>query len=429
MKILFVGSAFLPEKIGGMELHMLYTARTLRRQGHDVVVFCRGYSPAKEEFAIDRSEFSGIPVVKMNYKFSDCTEFERLYSNANIARVFREVLGEYEPDLVHIHHLQALTMDIVSCARDAGIPVVMTLHDFWMGCPRTQRITASLQTCPEIDLERCTLCLRGLWPGFFQGGRAIPRKEAAKHDKGVLEAYHATVRRTLDRVDRLIAPSIFVKRIYERYGIPGSRLAVVPHGLDGSLFEGMRRMRSPVLRFGYLGPVVPPKGVHILIEAFKMIAGSDCNLHIWGEVLPFHKDTNYGHRLAVLVKGWESSILFHGRYEHIDVARVLSEIDILVVPSLWYESFSMTLMEGFQAGLPVIASNFGALASTVKDGETGLLFNVEDSVDLAKKMKRLKDDFELRQRLAASPKNVVSIEENVAVLKRVYGEVTGMTVT
>ncbi len=407
-----------------MELHMQFTARELMKQGHNVLVFYRDYSPAREEFALERGEHDGIPFVRMNNTFSDCLSFEKTYLSPLAVRAYKKVLNEFKPDLVHVQHLFALTMDIIDLTSEAGVPVVMTLNDYWMGCPREQRITASLQTCPEIDLDRCMHCLRRLWPNFFaEGKEGVPREKADEHDMNLLLAYHQTVRKALSRVDRLIAPSNFVKRIYERYGIPEHRISVVPHGLDKGPFLEMSRKRSSILRFGYIGSIIPSKGIHILLEAFKMIGGSDCSLHIWGEVRPFHKDTNYGYRLSVLARGWETSIHFHGRYENKDVAKVLSGIDVLVEPSIWYEAFPMTVREGFLAGCALIVSNFGGLAELVEEGTTGLFFNVGDSVDLSHKMKRLMDERETRRKLAESPKKVTSVEENVAVLNSIYRDV------
>jgi len=422
MKILYLCSGFLPEKVGAMELHMQFTAKALIRQGHDVVVFCREYSPGKPEFVVESSTYDGIPVRRMNYKYSDCTSFEHLYSNPTILKAVEEVVDDFRPDVVHIHHLNSLTMDVAEMLLAAQIPYVMTLHDYWMGCPRTQRITAALETCPEINLEKCLHCLRQLWPGFFNGGREdVPRAEADAKDREVLEAYHEVVNKVLRSARKLIAPSRFVKRIYERYGIDRQHISIIPHGLDRSHFAGVDRVRSPVFRFGYLGPVIPSKGAHILIEAFKLIGGSDCSLQIWGEVLPYHKDTNYGHRLMVLSKGWETSIDFHSRYENRDVAKILANIDVLVIPSIWYEANPMTLREAFLSGTAVIVSNFGVLAEAVDDGVTGLLFNVGDSVHLSEKMKMLKDDRRLLQQLVDAPKDVPNVEENVASLKQIYG--------
>ncbi len=127
----------------------------------------------------------------------------------------------------------------------------------------------------------------------------------------------------------------------------------------------------------------------------------------------------------MLTKGWESAIGFHGRYENREVPKILSNIDVLVVPSIWYEAFCLTLREAFLAGVPVIVSNFGAMAEAVDDGETGLLFNVGDCVDLSEKMKQLMTDSRLRTKLAESHKEVATVKESTAALKKVYREISG----
>jgi glycosyltransferase involved in cell wall biosynthesis len=427
MKVLLVCAGYLPGNIGGIELHVHHVAKELKRQGNDVLVFTRDYAPGRKQYALERSVYDTVSVARMNYKFADCNSFEMIYSNPTVARVFREVFQEFNPDIVHVHHLSGLTTDIVHLVKEAGVPVVMTLHDFWMGCPRGQRITAALVPCPEIILDRCLPCLRELWPAFFQGGRETASKtEGEEQDHAALENYHAHIHSVLQACNRLLVPSPFTKSVYVRYGMPESSITVVENGLDHELFKKMSHVRSSMTRFGYIGSILPSKGVHILIEAFKLIGGSDLSLHIWGEVLPFHKDTNYGHRLAVLTKGWESSIQFHGRYENQDLPEILSNLDVLVVPSIWYETFSLTLREGFLAGVPVIASNYGAMADAIEDGETGLLFNVGDCVDLSEKMKLLLENASLRRKLIDSPKPVATISENVAALKRIYREVSGL---
>ena len=113
MKILFVCAGYLPDNIGGVELHVHNVAAELKKQGHDVLVFARDYAPGREEFALDRFVYETVPVAKMNYKFSDCDSLEKIYTNPEIARIFRGVFQEFQPDLVHIHHLSCLTTDIV----------------------------------------------------------------------------------------------------------------------------------------------------------------------------------------------------------------------------------------------------------------------------------------------------------------------------
>ena len=111
-------------------------------------------------------------------------------------------------------------------------------------------------------------------------------------------------------------------------------------------------------------------------------------------------DTN-GERLAALCVGYESKITLHGAYANDALPDILGGMDVLVVPSLWYEAFGLTLREAFLAGVPVVTANHGAMAEVVEDGRSGLLFEAGDAASLADALRRLADDPELRVRLAA----------------------------
>ena len=125
-------------------------------------------------------------------------------------------------------------------------------------------------------------------------------------------------------------------------------------------------------------------------------------------------------RLAEAARGWEDQVTFHGAYAPQQAPKLLAGLDLLVVPSIWYETYCMVIREGFLADVPVVASNFGAMAEAIEDERTGLLFNVGDAVDLAKKLDRLARDPELRQRLAQSEKHVSTTAENGARTVAIY---------
>ena len=141
MRILFVTAAWLPESIGGVELHLHGVARALARD-HEVAVFTRSAFPDREEFSVHRYAVDGVPVARMNYRFSDCLGFPWIYRNPNIRAVFEEELRRFRPDVVHAHHLTCLSTDLLDAAKAVGARTVLTLHDFWMGCPRGQSISA-----------------------------------------------------------------------------------------------------------------------------------------------------------------------------------------------------------------------------------------------------------------------------------------------
>lgn len=425
MRILFITAAFLPESIGGVELHAFGIARALAAQGHEVAVFTRGAREDRPEFDLERYVHGGIAVARLNYRFSDCDRFEKVYRNPAITERFAAFAAEWRPDVVHVHHLTCLSTDLLDAARAAGATVVLTLHDFWMGCPRGQRMTRDLELCEDVVLERCAPCLESMWSGWFGVGRDGPGDPVASRARDVaqLRDYHAWIAALLARADALVAPSASTRALFERQGVPPGRIRVVENGLDGAALRAPRAAGRGRFRFGFIGSVLPTKGVHVLIDAFDRLCldgRDDVELHVHGEALPWHEVTGYGERLRADAQHLGARVRFHGRYEPRDLPGILASLDALVVPSLWFEAFCLTLREGWLAGVPVIASRLGAMAEGVDDGTTGLLFEPGDAADLARQMARLRDDAALRARLIASHKPVRTVEQNAADLLAVY---------
>jgi glycosyltransferase involved in cell wall biosynthesis len=422
MKILEVTAGFLPDGLGGVELALARFSKWAQREGHEPLVYRRYDREAEADFARHEEVVDGIRVVGVNYRFRDAATFQHLVENASHKKAFGEVCDAFKPDVVHLHHATCLTTEIVDAAQERGVPVVVSLHDYWLGCPRGQRIRADLSYCPTIEVERCTRCYRETWPFWF------PKEPDRAFDQRVFGDYQGRIRETLDRADALLAPSRFTRRVFARDGVDERRIEIVEYGLDVELYRGPRRpARSSSARFriGYLGTLLPSKGAHILVDAFKRIGGSDRCLELHGPVLPFHQDTTYGERLKRQIAGWEAQITLHGAYTPQQAPALLAGLDVLVVPSIFYETYCMVIREGFLAGVPVVASNFGAMAEAIEDERTGLLFDVGDGVDLARKLERLARDGELRQRLAQSEKHVVTTAENGARTVAVYERLLG----
>src|SRR5262245_5134506 len=360
MRILFVTASYPPESVGGVELHVAGLARAMQAAGHACSVFARTGRPGLPHLHVARETVEGVEVTRLANTFEDATSFEAMYAHEGIADAFARELQRVRPDVVHIHHLTCLSTLIVERCRAAGARVVMTLHDFWMGCPRGQRITAGLDVCPTIRLGKCLPCLRELWPHLLGRGVLpdLPAEERDARDTARLEQYHAAMLRTLSSLDMIFTPSDFMRRIYVDYGVPAGRVRVVENGLPTGRWDRQavpRPRPGGPLRIGFIGSVLPSKGVHLLIEAFRRLGDpSGLRLDIWGEVLPFHNDRGYGERLAALRRGYESAITLHGAYRNEDVGAILARMDVLVVPSLWYEAFGLTIREAFLARVPVV---------------------------------------------------------------------------
>ncbi|MCS7287413.1 MAG: glycosyltransferase, partial [Anaerolineae bacterium] len=116
------------------------------------------------------------------------------------------------------------------------------------------------------------------------------------------------------------------------------------------------------------------------------------------------------------------NVRFLGRLNREEVWNALAQVDVVAVPSLWYETFSLLISEAFAAGLPVLASRLGALAERVRDGVDGLLLPPGDVVAWRAAIQRLIDDPDLLARLRANVRPPMTMEEHVERLEELYSK-------
>ena len=430
MRLLYVVHGYVPEAVGGVELHSHHLATAMARQ-HEVTVLAWRTDAGRPDYTIEEQRQDGVTVLRLNHRFTDLTSFRGIYRNERIDALFDDVLASAKPDLVHVHHLIGLSVGTLERTRARGLPLVLGLHDFWFGCPRGQRIRDPLVVCHEIDRRLCVPCLK---PQNYElraprrpFGRWLARLRppSLRRGLGLLADYDADMRRVLALPQAIIVPSRFHLDRYREYGTDPGRMHVVPYGLPAAPLVGAERSARERLRVGFLGTLIPSKGAHVLLEAYRRLGRPDVELDFHGAWVPFHGDSGYLERLEAAAATIPGTIRFHGRYEEAEVPRILGGLDVLVVPSVWWESYSIVIREGFLAGVPVVASDHGAMAEAIEHGVSGLRFAPGDAEDLAAQLARLLDDPELRRRLVASPKPVATIEENAARHLGIYRALCG----
>ncbi len=425
MRVLFVVHAFLPESLGGVELHAHQLASALAVD-HDVAVLTRQADTSKPDYALDERRQGRLTVWRLNNCFRDVTSFASTYRNERIDQLFDEIVERWRPDVVHVHHLIGLSVGMLERTKRRGIPLVLGLHDYWFGCPRGQRIRDGLKVCHEIDRNLCVPCLK---PQNYEVrslrsplGRWLRRLRPPTRRRGlrILREYDEEMHRLLALPDAIVTPAKFHGEMYRRYGVDPARLRVVPLGLPHGDAGRAEARRGVTLRIGFLGVVLPSKGPHLLLEAYRLLGRPDATLDIHGTSVPFHGDTGYLDRLKAAAAGIPGTIRFHGRYDPTDVGRLLSGLDVVVVPSLWYECAPIVMREAFIARVPVVAAGHGGMAEAVRHDVDGLLFTPGDAADLAAQLRRLLDEPGLRERLAARAPRVPSVEENAAEHLELY---------
>jgi len=446
VRIVHIIHGFPPHQMAGSEVYTYNLCQELAKTD-EVYVFHRIADSEQEEYEMNCGTYDGLNVCTINNTFKYCDSFKKTYRNDSISTRFARFLDQVNPEIVHFGHVTCLSTSLIEEARKRKIPIVFTLHDFWLFCQLGQLLKRDLSLCHGPKDSECARCLAPqlsiegafgkaleitMGTADFQNGTGV-RKILKKIYRQCAKAFflfqkdaRAKIQRRTDHitemcslVDLFIAPSNFLLEKFVNFGVPRCKITYCDYGFNKDLFKNFLRINCPRLRFGYIGTFIPSKGVHVLLEAFRSIKSQGAELRISGRFVPYHAGfEDYPDYLKSL--GNEDNVLWLGEYDNRDIAAILSEIDVLVVPSIWHENSPLTIHEAFMAGVPVMTSNIGGMAELVQDGSNGLLFQVGDSKDLAKKMQRVIDSPGLIKRLRKNIKPVIPIENHAFKIREMY---------
>ncbi len=403
MKILHVIHGYPPFYMAGSEVYTWNLCRQLASTPSggtppEVHVFTRIENPYAAPYAIEDAIEDGVHVRRVNKPGRDYT-FRDKALDPRMDDVFRQTLREVRPDVVHVGHLSHLSTQLPLIAkRELGVPVVFTLHDYWLHCFRGQLVEPDLTRCEGPSDQGCLDCART----FFKD----------QVDAAAIAARRAHVEEVLDAVDRFLVPSQFLARFVLAQGVPKSKVTVSRYGFDTARLAPVARGSGGTLRIGFLGRIIPVKGVDLLLRAFRATKG-DARLEVWGSV---GADRPWLERLA---EG-DDRITFRGGYHNGQLRSVLEDLDVTVAPSVWVENSPLVIQESFLAGVPVITSDAGGMAELVQHGENGLLFPLGDEAALSGLLQSLIDHPERLEDLRPSPASVRTIEDDAASCLALY---------
>jgi GT2 family glycosyltransferase/glycosyltransferase involved in cell wall biosynthesis len=429
MRVLLIHQAYPPEGAGGSELYTESLARCLAPH-HEVTVLHRSADPSRGDYQLTESRRDGVRVVSVNTPRWAERGFEA-YRDPRAEAAAAAVMEAARPEIVHVGHLNGLSTGIVFEARRRGAAVVFTLHDFGTLCALGQLLNLDLEVCPGPTPRRCLGCVGAQvalppsrvtsWPRriplALPIARALARGTGA--GEGRIERRIREMREVLRQADMLVAPSRFMRERMEGLRVGGIR--VLPLGHDPIPVTPRRPDPEGRLRVGFIGSLIPSKGVHVLARAFRDLADPRLRLRIHGAFVPYHGDAGYEGRIRAIL-GPLSDDALRGPFQRGQLGEVLAGLDVVVVPSIWEENAPLVVQEAFLAGVPVVASGHGGLAEAVRHEVDGIHFRPGDAADLGRVLRGLADDRELVARLASGAPPVPTMDEHVRGLVDLYDE-------
>jgi glycosyltransferase involved in cell wall biosynthesis len=430
MKIVIAVHHFPPTYTGGAEWRAYRTASALQSRGHEVRVLCierLDMSLAEgDRLSWEDGVYEQIQVRRLFFdqeKAPDPHRYE--YDNPWIGEHIQQFLQIHSPDIFHLISGYKLTGSALRSSMLLGIPTVVTLTDFWFMCPRFTMLRSNGElSTPPINAATCARCVAEEQRRFSLPSRILPPGLVDLYwraQKGRIDQAQARIdflRETLLHVDAIISPSQFLESMFVQAGFAGDQIVFSRQGrdfphLDPNLLE---KKAASSLRVGYLGQIAPIKGVQVFFEAIRLMKNAPIRARVYGDMTPF---PDYTEQLQAMADE-DNRMSLEGRFTSAELSSVFSELDVIVVPSEWYENSPNVILEAFAHRTPVLASNLGGMAELVQDGVNGLLFEPGNANSLAQQLSRLLEEPGLLNALQDGIEPVKSVRAEIDELEQIY---------
>lgn len=465
-RVLLTAHKFFPQHRAGTEVLTLKIAQELQRRGVTVKVVAGNppdldaRRPAQPGAHVSDYEHEGIPVhiVEEAMRLEEYG-FSYEYYHPLIKRHFLGLIDDFQPDIVLVVHAQNLSASIVEACKERGVPVVFYSTDFWFVCPIVQLTRPDGAVCrgPGPLALKCLDCytpkllppegeiteaIAAKYQPFGSAMASLPPLGRQAASFALANLYRAAkapaaVQATLERPSvlrslandfaKIMVPTILMRDIFTENGINSDLIKHVPFGIDTSKLVGHRTKKaSPLLRIGYIGTFFEHKGVDLLIRAFldlPLESRQVSELKLYGDLKQFPEYGSKLQKMAAPGSDKGRTIKFLGTFPNDELGSVLEEIDVLVVPSRWYENTPLVMQSALATRTPLIVTDLGGMAELVKHCENGLLFKLNDSNSLRAQLLSILKDRAMLKRMSENIKEERTVADMVNDIESVFEEV------
>lgn len=266
--------------------------------------------------------------------------------------------------------------------NELKIPILYTLHDFWLMCPRGQFLQRNFdgknlyKLCKKQD---DITCANSCYSMYYKNS---DNPEDKKYWSNWINKRMNDTKAIISKIDLFHAPSKYLmNRHIKDFNIPAAKIFYLDYGFPLHYLRPVTKHSEKPFTFGYIGTHIPAKGINLLLDAFAKIEGN-AELKIFGRTNG--QNTNVLKAKALQCK---NNVILAGEYINQNLADIVfSNVDCIVVPSIWGENSPLVIHEAQACHIPVITADFGGMSEYVQHNVNGLLFKHRDTDSLTQQM-------------------------------------------
>lgn len=388
--LLIVTATYFPD-LGGAGIVAKNTSEELLENGYKVVVFCGG--------KIDKTEeINGVKVIRNNTLKNNSPYILSNYFNLQLEDKFLKIIKENNIDIVHFHSIQGLGANLLQLSLDQGIKTILTMHDFWWECPMLFLNDEYLSSRPVKN--HSLFCNHTIDQNFL------------KKRQGYLYRILKNPKLTITIVSKIMKQTFKYIELPQASNYICIENGIIPQHPQKKILD--KKETSKII-FAYFGGENLSKGFDLIINASKYLKYNFNNfeIHLFGIYRPKIKSIiNYNFLRKYNIK-------LNGIYENKNLPKIFKNVDIVLIPSRVFESFSLIAREALLNNKIIISSRMGGLSEL--SSPRHIVFNKTSSADLAQKMffaiKNIKN-------LQKKPLNIktISLEKQCQLYQQIYNE-------
>jgi len=390
-KLLIVNVFYPPQSIGGATRIVKDNVDVLQANYSDqyeISIFTTDNGNPNPYEILEYSH-EGVKVTKVSSPMMEGMDWQ--YQNPRMFEIFSQYLEFNKPDLIHFHCIQRLTGSVLEAAIEQNIPYVVTAHDAWW-----------------ISDHQFLVNEKGIECDYNQNDPVVTAYDAKDIVKALKRKRY--LKQQLSQATKVLAVSEAFTEIYLQNDINNThanRNGIIPQ-------KPLPRKPSPSgkVRLAHIGGMAAHKGYFMFQDAVKQAKLNNCEI-----IVVSHRQTSG----SVSHDSWGTTpVKFISKVPQTQIYELYSEIDVLLAPSMWPESFGLVTREAAAAGVWVVASDKGALAEDLVAGTNGDIFNPDQTDDLVKILQRIDQEPKRYQQLILQDLPIRTTEEQVKELTTIY---------
>jgi glycosyltransferase involved in cell wall biosynthesis len=419
MKILHYSLGLPPYRSGGLTKYSVDLMKSQVNEGQQIFLLFPGRLTFNKKTKIKQiTLFKGIQVFELINPLpvsllGGINKPEAFMKTVDPHNVYKPFLEKIQPDIIHIHTLMGIHKEFFLAAKELNIKIIYTSHDYFGICPKVNLIDYNGEICTDFaEGAKCVICnenaysfpliylmqsriYRTLKESYFvkilrqskkekimkqdnivtRSDERINREQVQKYKE--LREYYLDI---FSLIDYFHFNSNVTKNEYKKFiDVTGEVLPITHTNIQDCRIQRYYKKNEP-LKITFLGPLDKYKGFPLLREALNiLLEKGQTNWHL----------NVYGNTNLVLLNDKEKSqITFHGRYKYGDLNKIFNTTDIMVIPSVWKETFGFIGLEALSYGVPVLISEHVGFQDIIEDGVTGIIFKT-DPTELANILEQL----------------------------------------